>query len=74
MKRKTGYYRAKYHDKWLIVLYIECYDSWYCIGDVRPKQDDDFSEINETPINPNPKKYENSMANIKKTLSGIFSR
>jgi hypothetical protein len=58
MERKDGYYRVKWNDgTWSIAYYTAIGSEkyrWQIIGCGDLLSDNNFEEINETPINPNP--------------------
>jgi hypothetical protein len=52
MKRKDGYYWVKYGGQWFIGKYNAEEDNWMMLEYFNAKKDNQFNEINETPIPP----------------------
>jgi hypothetical protein len=57
MERKSGYYRVKFLDKWIIAQWFPDAPNPHWLTTENRHHlywDSDFEEINETPINPDP--------------------
>lgn len=57
--RKSGYYRVKFKDEWLIKFYSKISETWYLFNE--DVKDDVFQEIDENRVDPIPPKYRKNL-------------